>query len=406
MRILIATTYIYDDRWSEFTRNKTGFGIMVNTIFQAISEKEEVYLISHVLTKGHEKKLLKHTLMDVLFYGKWRDWRQGIKWFITYKQPIKERVKYLYYCVNKGYVRRKLQCLHPDIVHIHGIGYATKTYMEVCEELKVPYIVTLHGLIGLNDSVQAARWDKQLEREFLIRAEREQIPVTVISTGIKKRGERYYLNHESANIDVITNGTKVLSKGSNNVKWNLRDKFHLEINTKIGLVIGSICENKNQKQVIDAFASLPQSVKDTTALFICGKDTLNGQLQKYIRELQLDRRVFILGFVKQDVLSQLLKQADLNIVASFTEGFGLPIIEGFIHGVPSVTFADLDAIPDLWNEKAMLLAESRSTEDLSKAIQNALIKEWDREFIKKYAINFSLDQMAKQYQKKYSQILK
>jgi hypothetical protein len=64
MKILIATTYIYNKEWPEFTRNRTGFGIMVNDIFECVSEEEDTYLTSQVITEGH-KNVLKHTWGDV-----------------------------------------------------------------------------------------------------------------------------------------------------------------------------------------------------------------------------------------------------------------------------------------------------------------------------------------------------
>ena len=41
MKVLIATTYIYKKEWPEFTKNRTGFGIMVNDIFESVSEEND-----------------------------------------------------------------------------------------------------------------------------------------------------------------------------------------------------------------------------------------------------------------------------------------------------------------------------------------------------------------------------
>ena len=43
-------------------------------------------------------------------------------------------------------------------------------------------------------------------------------------------------------------------------------------------------------------------------------------------------------------------------------GFGLPIVEGYMHGVPCVTFEDLDATQDLYYPEAMLKVKDRSNE--------------------------------------------
>ena len=63
--------------------------------------------------------------------------------------------------------------------------------------MKVRYTVTLHGLIGLNDSVSAPAYGKQIERDFLIKAEKNNIPISVISSGMKARIEEKYLGKKA-----------------------------------------------------------------------------------------------------------------------------------------------------------------------------------------------------------------
>ena len=92
MKVLIATTYIYKKEWPEFTRNRTGFGIMVNDIFESVSEEAEAYLLSQVITEGHGG-VLKHTWRDVFGSARIKDWGKGIKYFFSYPQRIKGRVK-------------------------------------------------------------------------------------------------------------------------------------------------------------------------------------------------------------------------------------------------------------------------------------------------------------------------
>lgn len=406
MKILLATTYIYDKRWIEFTKNKTGFGMMVNDIFQSIAEKEDIFLLSHVITGGRGERILKHTIGDVILTSTPKDWVQGGAWFLKYKQSFKGRVRYFYYCLNKGYVRNTIKRIKPDVIHIHGLNQATKTYMEVCDELNVPYIVTLHGLIGLNDTVSAASWDKEFEREFLLKSENESIPVTVISTGMKNRIEENYLHHKAENIVVITNGTDIPHESvCTDGEWNLRRKYNLPSASKIGLVVGSICERKNQVQIIDAMAELPTDIREKCAIFFCGRDYMNGQIQKKIERYQLQNNIFVLGFLSRNILSQLLDQADFNLVASKDEGFGLSIIEAFSHGLPTVTFNDIDAVMDLFNERAMVLAHDRSTKSLALAIHRVLEQSWDAAYIKEFAVRFSLWDMADKYVKEYGSMI-
>ena len=103
-------------------------------------------------------------------------------------------------------------------------------------------------------------------------------------------------------------------------------------------------------------------------------------------------------------IEKILQVADLNIVASLDEGFGLSIIEAYAYGVPTVTFSDLDAITDLYEANAMILVEKRNTESLAEGMKTALEKKWNKLEIEKFGKRFSIETMAKQYVDIYKRI--
>lgn len=367
MKVLIATTYIYKKEWPEFTRNRTGFGIMVNDIFESVSEETDTYLLSQVITQGHGK-VLKHSWGDVFGSAKIKDWGKGFKYFFGYPQGIKGRVRYFYYGLNSGSIRKAIRSLKPDVVHIHGIGAQIKPFIEVCEDEKVPYIVTLHGLIGLDETVRAATWDKQMEKDFLIEADTKGIPVTVISSGMKRRIEENYLGHVAKNITVVCNGTRIPydEKLITLDELDLRKQYGLT-DEKIIVAIGTICERKNQIQIIRAMAT--RGITCPCHVFLCGSDATNGEAQRFIEDHCLSDKVHLLGFLPHEIIEQILEQADLNIVASSDEGYGLSFIEAYSHGVPTITFSDLDAIPKLFDERAMITIEERDDIALAAGIE-------------------------------------
>ena len=63
MKVMIIAPYIYDDNIIEFTKNKTGFGIMVQNIVSSVAELENVILLTRVITKGKNEKNLKFILI-------------------------------------------------------------------------------------------------------------------------------------------------------------------------------------------------------------------------------------------------------------------------------------------------------------------------------------------------------
>ena len=111
------------------------------------------------------------------------------------------------------------------------------------------------------------------------------------------------------------------------------------------------------------------------------------------------------GFLPHEELSNYFCEADLVVLASIEEGFGLSMVEGFVYGVPSVTFCDLDAVSDIYDEKAMLLCSERTDEEFAKTMEQALEKKWDSKWIMDYSKKFSVECMRDQYLSLYRKII-
>lgn len=434
MKVMIIAPYIYDDNIIEFTKNKTGFGIMVQNIVSSVAELENVILLTRVITKGKNEKnfkILSHTWGQFFSNAKLKDWLIGIKAFFANGVTVKDKARHVFYEVDGGYVRKQIQKEKPDIVHIHGIGTITESYIRICEEMKVRYTVTLHGLIGLNDSVSAPTYEKQIERDFLIKAEKNNIPISVISSGMKARIEEKYLGKKANNITVITNGTKksdendtkfIREEGTltqekfqeyysdclkqNDLYPKLSDTYaYLQYSKKNGkkilFFVGNITKNKNQMQAVEILKNT--KVFENILLVLWGREVDNGEVRKKIAEYQLHKNVILGGF--NDRMDIFWKFCDVNLFLSLNDGFGLPIVEGYMHGVPCVTFEDLDATQDLYYPEAMLKVKDRSNESVTDTLKIALDKNWKYEEIIEIGNMFSIDIMSEKYVNWYKEVM-
>lgn len=434
MKVMIIAPYIYDDNIIEFTKNKTGFGIMVQNIVSSVAELENVVLLTRVITKGKNEKnfkILSHTWGQFFSNAKLKDWLIGIKAFFANGVTVKDKARHVFYEVDGGYVRKQIQKEKPDIVHIHGIGTITESYIRICEEMKVRYTVTLHGLIGLNDSVSAPAYEKQIERDFLIKAEKNNIPISVISSGMKARIEEKYLGKKANNITVITNGTKksdendtkfIREEGTltqekfqeyysdclkqNDLYPKLSDTYaYLQYSKKNGkkilFFVGNITKNKNQMQAVEILKNT--KVFENILLVLWGREVDNGEVRKKIAEYQLHKNVILGGF--NDRMDIFWKFCDANLFLSLNDGFGLPIVEGYMHGVPCVTFEDLDATQDLYYPEAMLKVKDRSNESVTDTLKIALDKNWKYEEIIEIGNMFSIDIMSEKYVNWYKEVM-
>lgn len=400
MKVLCLSPYIYDEAHAEFFKNKTGFGMMVRTICTYLGALEEVALLTLAITPGYRRgtngdtyAVLPHRWSDVLRNIRPRDIWKAVQMFMAYPQSLNMRMHYAYYALNRGAVRSAIRAYNPDVVHIHGAGMADRVFFEVCQEMGIPIAVTLHGVIGLSDTIQLPNWEKAWEKTLLQTAEKEHLPVSIVGTGGKQAVcKAYGLCGE--NIIPIPNCVD-MAKDTESV--DVRKIWNIPAENRVITVVGNISVNKNQLQVAQAYALLPEILRKNTTILFLGAETDGGALAREIQRQGDDGHLVLCGFVSRSQLACYYQTAALTVLASYTEGFGISVAEGFQFGVPAVLFDDLDAVPDLASEGAVITVKERSTQALAHAIQAALEKSWDAAAIREHGKNFSPELMAERY---------
>jgi glycosyltransferase involved in cell wall biosynthesis len=101
--------------------------------------------------------------------------------------------------------------------------------------------------------------------------------------------------------------------------------------TPIIVSVGRISPQKNYETALRAIARLKN---EKFEFWIAGQDELNGQMQALSRELGIADKVRFLGF--QSDIAALLHRADIFLMTSSWEGFGLAVAEAMAAGLPVV----------------------------------------------------------------------
>ncbi|OQX28733.1 MAG: hypothetical protein B0D92_07400 [Spirochaeta sp. LUC14_002_19_P3] len=100
------------------------------------------------------------------------------------------------------------------------------------------------------------------------------------------------------------------------------------------LFLGNLIPRKGLHYLLAAMAMLPDI---PCTLTIAGSDTVNPAYTRKIRLLiqryGLEERTAMIGFAEDDEKERLLKKADLMIMPSFHEGYGIAYIEAMGYGV-------------------------------------------------------------------------
>ena len=162
------------------------------------------------------------------------------------------------------------------------------------------------------------------------------------------------------------------------------------------VAIGRLSPQKNYQLLIKSFHLIRDSVP--ARLHILGEGNERPRLEKMIDDLSLHGLVTLQGFMTAPF--NWLQKADLFVLSSSWEGFGLVIAEALAMGV-TVVATDCHTGPAeiLENGKYGYLVPVNDPDKMAEAIIHALKNPMDPDMLKKRAEEFSIPHITKQYLK-------
>jgi glycosyltransferase involved in cell wall biosynthesis len=129
----------------------------------------------------------------------------------------------------------------------------------------------------------------------------------------------------------------------------LRARLGIPPDAPILLSVAQISRHKNLTALIEA---LPHLHDARTVAVITGRETPHlAELQARARELGVAERVFLPGFVEAAELEGLYEAADVFVLPTLLEGFGLPVVEAMRRGVP-VACSDIPVLREVAGDAA------------------------------------------------------
>lgn len=144
-----------------------------------------------------------------------------------------------------------------------------------------------------------------------------------VSQGV--RDELASMGVDRQSIEVILNPiAPVVLSGSERYDWP-------GVGRRI-LSVGNLVPAKNQALLLRAFALVAKEVE--TSLVICGEGELRTDLEVLAHQLGVGDKVFLPGFVT--ALAPVYAAADLFVLSSDREGYGLVLVEAMRAGLPVV----------------------------------------------------------------------
>lgn len=223
-----------------------------------------------------------------------------------------------------------------DLLHVHyAIPHATSAWIarEMLGRSEFRFITTLHGtditLVGQDPSFQA------ITRFSIDKSD----GITAVSDFLRRETVEHF-GIPAERIEVIPNFV--------DLEFYRRERYRCHRSAfsnpgeKIVMHVSNFRPVKRLEDVVRAFARIARALP--ARLLLVGDGPDRGRAAKVAEEEGVESRVVFLG--KQESVAELLACADLLLLPSETEAFGLAALEGMACGVPVVATA-VGGVPEV-----------------------------------------------------------
>jgi glycosyltransferase involved in cell wall biosynthesis len=243
-----------------------------------------------------------------------------------------------------------------------------------------PFVVTIHDLI-LQKFGTARGWFfgrirywfkgfgyKIVIRIVLARAKKIITVSQYVKTDIIKI---FWINE--GKINVIYEGvSEIKVKDEGQKPKEVLDKYRIKI--PYLLYVGNAYPHKNLLRLAEAFRILKEKyLLNLQLVLVGGEDYFYRQLKKRNCDNQgkcFGGGVVFTGFVDDEELGILYKNADLYVFPSLCEGFGLPPLEAMSHGLP-VASSSATCLPEILGQSAVYF-DATNKDDIANKIKQIL----------------------------------
>lgn len=214
---------------------------------------------------------------------------------------------------------------------------------------RVPFLVTIHDLILLEDPASArattrnafVHGAKSIGYRLAIESAIHRSKHIVAISEYTKRSILEHFRVKSGKISVVYNGVRPPSGGE------LISLESLHVKRPYFLYVGNRYPHKNLDVLLESFADFCRT-DEQTMLVLAGKnDVFTDRLQQYARELGIaPSRIGWIDTPDDHALARLYHDAALLIQSSRFEGFGIPPLEALSFGIP-VACSHAASLPEI-----------------------------------------------------------
>lgn len=264
-----------------------------------------------------------------------------------------------------------LRRLRPDVVHVHTYGTYQGFSALALERLEgVPYILSAH--YHPTWSIWGGEGRKSLRRiydRFLAGPVLRHASRVVVQTQEEERLLREVAPDLTTTVRIPPGYTPLPAPSVSGGGF----RGQMGIAGPYLLFVGRLASNKGLVTLVQAFARLAPSHPDLS-LILVGEDGGSGvDVDRAAQDSGIASKVRRVGFIKDDgLLASAYAQAEVFILPSEYEAFGLVLLEAMAQGTPVVA-ARAGGMPDVVEEgRNGLLVPTKDAPALAAALEDLL----------------------------------
>lgn len=294
-----------------------------------------------------------------------------------------------------------------DVIHYPHFDLFQRT---LSIKNKIPTVVTIHDVIPLEFPDHYPAGIKGSVNKFLQKKSLKRVAAVITDSQYSKKSITKYLGvSENKIFSISLAPVGYFQKIDDKHKLEkIKNKYNLP--AKFALFTGNVNWNKNLLNLSKA------SVKADIDLVLIGKsfEERNNldhpelkSFKEFLKTFSSNSKIHILGFVTDEDLVAITNLADVQLLPSLAEGFGLPILEAQICGTPVIT-SNISSMPEVAGRGA-LMVDPTSVEDISRAITRIINNQEIREELInegfKNIKRFSWEKTAQETNEVYDKVL-
>ncbi len=254
-----------------------------------------------------------------------------------------------------------------DLVRRYDLVYlpATWTYAmwvgaRAAQEASIPYVVSPRGSF-----MRWAMTQKSLKKRlYLALIERQLIngAAAIHLTSIMEQAQQEKWGFKPPPV-IVPNGIDAKRFESLPARGALRQRLGISPDISLALFVGRLHREKRIDLVVEAFVRVARDIENASLLLVGPDEDGSGeQARSQIRRAGLADRVHFMGLLTGVDLMRAYADADLLLLLSHRENFGMVVVEAMAAGLPVLLSEEVGLAPEVERAGAGFIVPAQAKE--------------------------------------------